>query len=689
MDTNSQGFKFNTMNSSQGNQQNNDYDEDIIVEEDTKHQLYQFREEHSVEIRQSKRKQILKKNRVLPVEHQHSFNNQTLGDFPDINAIQGQTIEEFQAFVKQYLPVSLEAASESQRCDNVKVLVSAITSNCSPQFFIFATSELYNYFQDEIPIFNIFIADIYRFIDIIIASDFTKKAKIILNDWRTALGLVPVQNNSYFVPILRIDQNLARRYLIGCLNILCGISRGGDNHCSIFETNDLLQTLFDIFDATKTERDITEIMLYTIGNIAATRNQWRIFFMQRDFHNTILNYLKYAPKNQENILLHRRICWCLSNFTRDYVSVQQNNGQSQILANGQVVTEIVDNSQFDFSHIKNLTDTFIEYQDPEIRTDISWTFQQLVIIFFPKLNGNIIMPGTADDYKANNNISQQQKQYYKSQVTEKIGFLIQNGICEFINEAFKSSDMTILVPILRIINRIMAGSAPVLELFFNKCNDTIVQCTTKHLQNQVQLIRKEVVKTLHYMFACEYDGHKEIWFNRFMQIVMVRFNTEVLSVKEEVYKLLNTIIDKVNPNHFEFLTLNGANRFCIFRVMRNSLSSYETKPEVVITILSILLKVLSYYKLGNSNLENQKIKRIIQIIDQNNLPQFVEQLQEHQQKGIYDFAIQFIELYNKIQENIIDEEHKEISSQPIRQDYIRQNKFDNQNFEKLHEEQKI
>ncbi|KAL4498558.1 hypothetical protein ABPG72_019676 [Tetrahymena utriculariae] len=689
MDINGQRFNLAAMGNSQESQQHNNNNQESIVEED-KFQLQQFREEHSVEIRQNKRKQILKKNRVLPVDHQEysSGYNQVLGDFPDLNAIQGQTIEEFQAFVNLYIPIKLEDASESQRKNNVQVLVSAITSNCSPQFFIFATQELNNYFQDETASFNIFIQDIYHFIDIILASSFIKKVKIILSDWRTALGLGTVQNNSYFAPILRIDKNLPRKYLIGCLNILCGISRGGDNHCSIFEANDLLQTLFDIFNASKTQRDIIEIMLFTIGNIAATRNQWRIFFMQHDFHNIIFNYLKYAPKNQENLLLHRRICWCLSNFTRDYVSLQQNNGSSQILANGQVVTEIIDNSQFDFAHIKNLADTFIEYQDQEIRTDISWTFQQLVLIFFPKLNGNIIMP-VIEGCKINNNLSQQQNLYYKQLVTEKIGFLIQNGICEFINEAYKSTDMTIIVPILRIINRIMAGSGPVLELFFSKCNDTIVQYTAKHLQNQVQLIRKETIKTLHYMFACELDGFKEMWFNKFMQIVMTRFNTEQLSVKEEIYKLLNTIIDSVNPIHFEYLTLNGANRFCIFRVMRNSLGSYETKPEAIITILSILLKVLSYYKLGNSTLQNQKVKRIIQILDQNNLPQCIEKLQEHSQQGIYEYAVQFIELYNKIQENIVDEEHKETNSQPIKQDYIRQGKFDNQSFEKIHEEQKI
>lgn len=81
--------------------------------------------------------------------------------------------------------------------------------------------------------------------------------------------------------------------------------------------------------------------------------------MQRDFHNTIFGYLKFAPKNQENLILHRRICWCLSNFTRDYVSVQQNKGSTQILANGTVTTDATDNSSFDFSHIKNLCDTFI------------------------------------------------------------------------------------------------------------------------------------------------------------------------------------------------------------------------------------------------------------------------------------------------------------------------------------------
>ncbi|KAL4481256.1 hypothetical protein ABPG73_016269 [Tetrahymena malaccensis] len=690
MDANSQGLNLKALNISQGNQQNNVSNEEVVIDED-KFQLCQFREEHSVEIRQTKRKQILKKNRVLPVEHQEQSCDiePALGDFSDIYANQEKTKEQFQAFVKQNIPVSIEAASQTQRCNNVQALVSLITSNCSPQFFIFATNELCKYFQDDDTCLNISIQDIYEFIAIILASNFIQKAKLILSDWRTALGLNTTESNTYFFHILRIDQKLPRSCLLSCLNILCGISRGSDAHCSIFERSDLLQLLFDIFDASKTQRDITEIMLYTIGNIAATRNQWRIFFMQRNFHNTILDYLKFAPKNEENLLLHRRICWCLSNFTRDYVSVQQNNGQSQILANGQVVNEIIDNSQFDFTHIKNLTDTFIEYKDVEIRTDIAWTFQQLVVIFFPKFNGNIIMPGIADDYKINNSLTLQEKHYYKQLVTEKIGYLIQNGVCEFINEAFKSSDMTILVPILRIINRIMAGSAPVIELFFSKCNDTILQYTSHHLQNKVQLIRKEVVKTLHYLFACEYDGLKEIWFNKLMQIVMIRFNTESSAVKEEIYKLLNTIVDKVGPNHFEFLIF-GANKFCIFRVMRNSMGSYETKPEALITILSILFKVLNYYKLGNSIQENQKIKRIIQIIDQNNIPSHFEKLQEHQQEGIYQHSVQLIELYNKIQENIIEEEHtKQISIQPINQDYIRQSKFDNQNFEKLHEEQKI
>lgn len=93
---------------------------------------------------------------------------------------------------------------------------------------------------------------------------------------------------------------------------------------------DFLQLFFDVFTATQNDKDITEIIVYIIGNIAATKNKWRVFYMQRDFHNIIFSFMKYAMKNEDNLILHRRICWCLSNFTRDYISSKQNKGSSQL-----------------------------------------------------------------------------------------------------------------------------------------------------------------------------------------------------------------------------------------------------------------------------------------------------------------------------------------------------------------------
>lgn len=114
----------------------------------------------------------------------------------------------------------------------------------------------------------------------------------------------------------------------GCLSILGGISRGTEKHCMSLEEAGLLPTIFDIFDATKTERDFAEIMIYIIGNLIPASSTWRIYFMGKNFHNIILSYLKFALKNEENLILHRRICWCLSNLARDYYDAIQHKGSS-------------------------------------------------------------------------------------------------------------------------------------------------------------------------------------------------------------------------------------------------------------------------------------------------------------------------------------------------------------------------
>lgn len=106
--------------------------------------------------------------------------------------------------------------------------------------------------------------------------------------------------------------------------MLCAISRGTEKHCMSLEEANLLPVIFDIFAATKTERDIAEIMIYTIGNLTPASPSWRIYFMSKDFHNIILSYLKFAPKTPENLILHRRICWCVSNLSRDYFDSMQN-----------------------------------------------------------------------------------------------------------------------------------------------------------------------------------------------------------------------------------------------------------------------------------------------------------------------------------------------------------------------------
>jgi len=43
---------------------------------------------------------------------------------------------------------------------------------------------------------------------------------------------------------------------------------------------------------------------------------------------------------------------------------------------------------------------------------------------------------------------------------------MQNGLCEFVNMVLPKGDMTVLTPVLRALNKIMAGSSDALGLFF-------------------------------------------------------------------------------------------------------------------------------------------------------------------------------------------------------------------------------
>lgn len=62
------------------------------------------------------------------------------------------------------------------------------------------------------------------------------------------------------------------------------------------------------------------IVISTIGNLVATNLQWRVFFMQNNFHNELSAVLHAIPKTQDLMLLHNRIVWCLNNLSRDFLS---------------------------------------------------------------------------------------------------------------------------------------------------------------------------------------------------------------------------------------------------------------------------------------------------------------------------------------------------------------------------------
>lgn len=118
--------------------------------------------------------------------------------------------------------------------------------------------------------------------------------------------------------------------------------------------------------------------------------------------------------------------------------------------------------------------------------------------------------------------------------------------------------------------------------------------------NGNKTIRRETVKSIHHMFLSDFNNGKENWFNIFMPVILRKLSTEEYAVKEEVYKLLDLIIDQINNLQLEVIVFSSNNSYCIFKIISYSLSTYETKPEILITIVNLMFKILSYYSLNNS-----------------------------------------------------------------------------------------
>lgn len=140
---------------------------------------------------------------------------------------------------------------------------------------------------------------------------------------------------------------------------------------------------------------------------------------------------------------------------------------------------------------------------------------------------------------------------------------------------------------------------------------------------------------------------KPYWLNQFLPLLLARLNTEMYQTKEEIFKLVHSILDHITSPLFEIIVFQS--KHSLFTAVRNSLSSYETNPETIITILSLLIKIISFYKTTHSSDEDVKIQQIVFLLDSNAIISIVEKLQSHKLQGIYNHTVSLLEIYNHLQ----------------------------------------
>lgn len=133
---------------------------------------------------------------------------------------------------------------------------------------------MYFTFEEEDSNVNITIDDIHSFIDTILNSSFLLKAQSIVSNWLSLSNPTTTGHSNY-------------PCLLGCLKVLCGISKGSVSHCEELEKLNLFKHFADIFtsDTMRREKDLMETLIHTIGNIAATMNEWTVYYIQCNFHN--------------------------------------------------------------------------------------------------------------------------------------------------------------------------------------------------------------------------------------------------------------------------------------------------------------------------------------------------------------------------------------------------------------------
>lgn len=78
-----------------------------------------------------------------------------------------------------------------------------------------------------------------------------------------------------------------------------------------------------------------------------------------------------------------------------------------------------------------------------------------------------------------------------------------------------------------------------------------------------------------------------------MPIVLTKLAAEDPQIKEEVFKILNSIIGQINIGQFEEVVFSKI--YSLFHVIRISLATFETRVETIATIINILITIMHKY----------------------------------------------------------------------------------------------